>query len=222
MAHGYRHIRIFASNRRKSEDSAEVFERDDTLVVVLADGAGGIRGGATASGALVAAVRSAVRGGSFPLDDVHHWADLLRITDAALAKNQAGETTGVVVVLGPRGLIGVSAGDSEAWVVTATEIDDLTTGQHTNRLLGSGRVIPGVFGRRSLAGALIIGTDGLFKYAAMNVIADIVRASPIGVAGEQLIEQVRLPSGTFADDVAVVLVSGEAVPRRPSSLGKQS
>ncbi|HEV3189189.1 MAG TPA: hypothetical protein VGY54_01760, partial [Polyangiaceae bacterium] len=47
-----------------------------------------------------------------------------------------------------------------------------------------------------------------FKYAAANVIARIVRESPIGVAAEQLIELVRLPSGKFPDDVTAVLVSG--------------
>jgi hypothetical protein len=44
----------------------------------------------------------------------------------------------------------------------------------------------------------------------MNVIAGVVRASPIGVAAERLIELVRLPSGKFADDVAVVLVGAGA------------
>src|SRR5260370_19613876 len=123
-----RYIRAFASNRLKSEDAAEVFERGDTLVVVLADGAGGIRGGAAASGALVAAVRAAVDDRAFPVDDARHWADLLRATDLALADRRAGETTGIVVAVGPRNLSGVSTGDSEAWVGTPTEIHDLTVG----------------------------------------------------------------------------------------------
>ncbi|MGH7439368.1 MAG: hypothetical protein ACRENE_27080, partial [Polyangiaceae bacterium] len=214
VGHGYRHVRVFGSNRSKSEDAAEAFERDDTLVIVLADGAGGIRGGATASAALVAVVRSAVADMSFTLHDAQQWADLFTVADQALAKNQVGETAGVVVALGPRGLIGVSTGDSEAWVVTATEIDDLTAGQHTKRRLGSGRVTPAVFGRPPLVGTLLVGSDGLVKQAAMNVIAGVVRASPIGVAAERLIELARLPSGKFADDVAVVLVSGNPVPQQ--------
>ena len=39
------------------EDRAEVFERGDDLVVVVADGAGGVRGGAVASAALVGMVQ---------------------------------------------------------------------------------------------------------------------------------------------------------------------
>ena len=52
-----------------------------------------------------------------------------------------GETTGVVVVVTPRGLLGVSAGDSEAWVITASGIDDLTTAQNKKRV-GSGDASP--------------------------------------------------------------------------------
>jgi serine/threonine protein phosphatase PrpC len=54
---------------------------------------------------------------------------------------------------------------------------------------------------------LLVATDGLFKYAAIDVIARVVRASPIGVAAEQLVDLVQLPSGKSPDDVAVVLLS---------------
>jgi len=211
----FRYVRMFASNRQKSEDAAEVFERGETLIVVLADGAGGIRGGATASGALVAAVRTAVDDPSFAVEDVQYWADLFRVTDAALAKNRVGETTGVVVVVGVRHLIGVSTGDSEAWVVTATEVHDLTRGQHTKQRLGSGRVEPLVFKHAALSGALVVATDGLFKYAATDVIARMVRASAIQIAAEQLVELVRLPSGKLQDDVALVLVGANVTSSRP-------
>ena len=171
MSPRFSFVRALASNRHKSEDAAEVFERGETLIVVLADGAGGMRGGATASGALVAAVRAAVADPVFAVEDVQYWADLFRVVDAALAKNMVGETTGVVVVLGSRKLIGVSTGDSEAWVLRATEVDDLTRGQHTKQRLGSGRVEPAVFKRAAVSGTLVVATDGLFNYAAPNVIA---------------------------------------------------
>jgi serine/threonine protein phosphatase PrpC len=146
------------------------------------------------------------------LDDVQYWADLFRITDTALAKNKVGETTGVVIVVGPRRLVGVSTGDSEAWVITATKVDDLTRGQHTKHRLGSGRVTPAIFDRPALSSVLVVATDGLFRYAAMDVIARMVRASAIRMAAEQLIELVRLRSGRLADDVALVLMSGSPAP----------
>jgi PPM family protein phosphatase len=112
-----------------------------------------------------------------------------------------------VAVLGPKRLIGLSAGDSEAWVVTATQVADLTRGQRTRQRLGSARVDPVVFEREALSGTLLVATDGLFKYAAMDVIAGMVRASEIRVAAERLVDLVRLRSGKLADDVALVLVS---------------
>jgi PPM family protein phosphatase len=212
MSARFSYVRMLASNRQKSEDAAEVFERDDMLVVVLADGAGGIRGGSLACATLVAAVRAAVDDPAFAVDDVQYWADLFRVTDTALAKNKVGETTGVVVVVSPRRLVGVSTGDSEAWVVTASEVDDLTRGQHTKKRLGSGLVTPATFDRPALSSVLVVATDGLFRYAAMDVIARMVRANAIRIAAEQLIELVRLRSGRLADDVALVLMSGSPTP----------
>jgi hypothetical protein len=57
-----------------------------------------------------------------------------------------------------------------------------------------------------LAGVLVVATDGLFKYAAPEVIARIVRGHAIGAAAEDLVALVRLRSGKLVDDVAVVLV----------------
>jgi serine/threonine protein phosphatase PrpC len=207
VSHPYIHARALASPRQRPADAAEVFERDEALVVVVADGRGGIRGGDAASRSMVAVVKSAVNDRAFAVSEVGVWIDLFRSTDKALALEGTGETTGVVVVLGLRGLFGVSIGDSEAWLVTAGEIDNLTVGQQTRQRLGSGRVALAAFERPSLAGVLVIATDGLFKFAAKEVIARIVRASPIETAAERLVELVRHPSGALADDVAVVLVA---------------
>jgi serine/threonine protein phosphatase PrpC len=144
------------------------------------------------------------------------WVDLFKATDAALAANRAGETTGVVVVIGPRGIIGVSAGDSEAWIVTPTAVEDLTVGQQTKQRFGSNRATPTAFERPVLGGVLIIASDGLFKYAAIDVIARIVRNNAIGAAAELLIDLVRLRSGKVADDVSIVLVRESLVSANPS------
>lgn len=207
MPHGYAHVRTLASNRPTSEGFAEVFERDDALIVVLADGAGGIRGGAVASRFLIEGVRSAVTDSAFVADDVRAWADLFQASDRALTANHAGETSGVVVVLGLRGIVGVSTGDCEAWVVMPAQVDDLTSGQHTKSRLGTGRAVPVTFQRAALEGVLLVGTDGLFKYASQGVIARIVRAHTIGRTAEELIELVRLPSGRFADEAAIFLAT---------------
>jgi hypothetical protein len=48
-------------------------------------------------------------------------------------------------------------------------------------------------------GTLVIATDGLWKYTSLESIEQRVRHG-----GEELAALVRLPSGTFQDDVAVL------------------
>ena len=203
MSVGYAHFEAVASSRAEPRDRVAAFERGDRLVLVVADGAGSIRGGATASQAVVDAVRGAIADPAFVLDDVRAWGDLLMRVDGKLVAGATGETTAVVVSLGPRGMVGVSAGDSEAWVVTPARVEDLTQSQDTKRKIGGGHVAPASFERHALKGVLLIASDGLFKYASREVIARIVRGAPVSRAIEELIALVRLPSGRFADDVAV-------------------
>jgi serine/threonine protein phosphatase PrpC len=210
----YDHFKAFASAsfRAKSQDAAQTFERDGVLVVAIADGGGGMRDGEAASRSLMAIVAGAVDDRDFVLEHAPSWIDLFRATDTALAANGAHETTGLVVVLGGRGLVGISTGDSEAWVVASTTVDNLTVGQHTRHRLGSRRATVTTFQRSLLAGVLVIATDGLFKYAAPDVIARIVRDNAIRAAAQGLVDLVRLRSGKHADDVAVVLVQQTEAP----------
>jgi hypothetical protein len=53
----------------------------------------------------------------------------------------------------------VSAGDSEAYVVTTAGVDDLTASQSRKRL-GSGKASPVPFLRAALDGALVVGPMG--------------------------------------------------------------
>lgn len=213
MPSPYVHSRLLASGRRNSEDRAEVFERADALVVVVADGAGGVRGGALASGALVGTAHAVVGNATLDVHDAAMWTVLFKEVDATLAAKMAGETTGVVVIIGSKGLMGVSAGDSEAWVVTATSIDDLTMGQKKARL-GSGRAVPVSFNRPGLDGVLVVGTDGLFKYGSAERIAAAVRGGDVERAAERLAALVRLPSGGLQDDLGIVVIRSRCTPTR--------
>jgi PPM family protein phosphatase len=202
----YAHSCLLAADRRNSEDRAEVFEQGDELAVVVADGAGGMRGGALASEALVETARAVARNAALDVHDAGFWTVLFKEIDDTLAAKTAGETTGVVVIVGPKGLTGVSAGDSEAWVVSATGIDDLTSVQKKARL-GSGRAAPVSFQRPGLDGVLVVGTDGLFKYASAERIAAALRTGDVSQAGQRLAALVRLPSGGLQDDVGIVVVA---------------
>jgi serine/threonine protein phosphatase PrpC len=216
LASPYEHAQATAASRIRSQDSVGVYERGEMLVVVLADGGGGLRRGEAASRSVCAVVEAAVADPLFALDDVRHWVDLFLATDASLAANRAGETTGVVVVLGRHGLIGFSLGDSEAWVVTVTGVDNLTIGQHTRHRLGSRQATLVIFERPQLAGVLLVATDGLFKYASAPVIAGTVRTGTLAEAAEGLVDLVRLRSGKMADDVSIVLVRRDDGVVRPS------
>jgi hypothetical protein len=194
-----------ASNRRRSQDRTDVIAHGDALVVVVADGAGGMRGGATASDALVDAVRSRLAQGTLDPYDLRAWSELLEETDSSLARALAGETTAVLVVIGEHGVVGLSAGDSEAWVVSPTAIDRLTETQSRQRI-GSGRATPTSFHRRALEGTLLVGTDGLFKYVdAASIVAAC--SGPVIEAADRLAALPRLASGVYPDDVAAVVVA---------------
>jgi hypothetical protein len=71
--------------------------------------------------------------------------------------------------------------------------------------IGSGTARPAPFGPIPLVGRLLVGSDGLFKYAPRaRVVAGASRSS-LEAAADALIAEVRLKSGRFQDDVALVL-----------------
>jgi PPM family protein phosphatase len=210
MAVAYEHAVAFASAGKNSQEAFRILRRDGVLIVALADGGGGMRSGVTASRAFASVVDAAVVDTGFPLEDADAWLGVFRAMDTRLAANRAGETTGIVVVIGGRRLVGISTGDCGAWVIAPTTIDDLTAGQYTQQRLGSSHATPTMFERASPEGVLLVASDGLFKFAAGEVIADVIRAHPIGEATQKLVQLVRLRSGHVPEDVMVVLVGPSA------------
>ncbi len=142
----------------------------------------------------------------FDIHEVQSWTSLLGGVDQTLAKKMAGETTAIVAVIGPDGVLGVSCGDSEAWLVTETGIDDITAGQNKKRL-GSGRAAPLSFYRPTLDATVILGTDGLWKYMSTEGVAEAVRGRAPSAAAEALRALVQLRSGKYQDDVGLVVLA---------------
>lgn len=162
-------------------------------------------GGADASTAFVDAARAVATGPEFERHDARTWFQTFRAIDARLARMTTGETTAIVAVIDATGIIGVSVGNSEAWVVTGPRIDRLTHSQSAKRL-GSGRAAPVVFHRSCLDGVLIIASDGLFEQTSEAVIAAACPSGSAAAVADALMEAARLPSGALADDVSVVVV----------------
>jgi serine/threonine protein phosphatase PrpC len=193
-----------------TRDRAAVLEHEDTRIVVVADGAGGLPGGAEASDAVVDAVRARASVRPFDPYDLRVWSEVLTTTDVDLARSsEGGETTVIIAVVGPYGVVGVSVGDCEAWVVGPRR-DCLTEKQDRARL-GSKRSRPTPFHRSRLSGVLVVGTDGLFRHARSEAIADACTAGDVSRIANRLVELPRLRSRAYPDDVALVVVSADSV-----------
>ena len=179
------------------DDRARVVRRGEVLVMVVADGAGGVAGASAASEKVVAHVPEAA------LESATACAKALERIDRELT--HVGECTAVVVVLGKGAVWGASVGDSEAWLFGGRLALELTAEQSRKPLLGSGRACAAGFGPLPAMPRLLIGSDGLFKYVAHDRIVEIVsRFSPKDAAAG-LVRAARLPSGKLQDDVAVIV-----------------
>lgn len=201
----FTHAVRLSSYRPNTEDRAVVVDLEDRIVMVVADGAGGIVNGGAAADVVLDLVNERVA----ELTDVEACIELLREADQ-LVQATGGETTAVLLVVHDAGLFGASAGDSEAWMVGEDgTVDNLTENQHLKRRLGSGRAVPVGFERGwPLRGSLVVGTDGLFRYTTADKIAEVVTsATTPGEAADALVELVRPQgSGELIDDVGLAVV----------------
>jgi serine/threonine protein phosphatase PrpC len=188
---------------------------DDVAVVALADGSGGRAGGDVAAQILVSQVSKIAQNVSDPQDE-EFWISWMKKIDTLVLENEwAGETTAIVAVVGSGYVSGASVGDSSAWLIENHKYLDLTKNQVRRPFIGSGLAQPRSFGIKSSNGVLLLGSDGLTKYADAERLQDIVRNNDLEVAADRLIEVVRLPSGSYFDDVSCILsrVQGNKEPQ---------
>jgi serine/threonine protein phosphatase PrpC len=182
------------------QDRAAVFDFAGGKLVVIADGAGGISGGAEAAQAVVDRVRELT-----PTPELD-WVGILRVLDAELsAMPKCGETTAVLVFMTEDTIVGASVGDCGAWMLAFGAWLDLLEDQRRKPLLGSGAAVPVGFGPHPMGDRVIIGTDGLFKYVDSPRIGALASLDPLDLAVEKLVDAARLGSGELQDDIAVVL-----------------
>ena len=192
-------------NGGKGEDRLLVDHYGARTLAIVADGAGGMGGGAVAAemacSLMAQSMRTTIAG------TPEFWARCLFDVDQALVRQgSAGQCTAVVVEISENGVSGASIGDSGAWMITSREILNLTERQRRKPLLGSGEASPVCFGPVEFSGRLLLATDGLFKYAARHNIAQRAMASSVNNAVDRLVTGVRLPSGALQDDVGIILL----------------
>ena len=188
------------------QDRAAILEIGQSHVTVVADGAGGLSGGREAAEA-VARNLEALRPAPHEARTALFWCEALWQVDSVITVDpSAGETTAVVVAATGSTIVGASVGDSGAFLFTDDTFIDLTAEQPRKPFLGSGRAAPAGFGPVPFAGTLVVASDGLLKYAAIQQIWNCVKHTEVSQAARALAELPRLPSGGYPDDVAVAVV----------------
>jgi serine/threonine protein phosphatase PrpC len=191
--------RVEEASHGRGEDRIAVVRLPDRTVFVVADGAGGVIAGAAAAEAICDAVVDRCRRGK-PVS----WADWLSHLDRAMP--HAGLAAAVVVEVGDDGrIVGASAGDCEAWLVSDVGASKLTGRQFHKPLLGEGRALPVGFEENAAAGVLLVATDGLWKYVPHNRVVLAAAVRPLEAAADALVDGARLKSGALQDDVALAI-----------------
>lgn len=188
--------RIEEARRGHGEDRIRVVECSGHKVIVVADGAGGVVGGADAAEFVCGSA----------IGNAESWPAWLAQVDTVLTAKGTGLAAAVVLSITDDGAIrGASVGDCEAWVFGQGKVVDLTAGQSRKPLLGDGGARPVGFTARLEAGAaLIVASDGLWKYVGHARIVEAAALRPLGSAAEALVNGARLRSGSLQDDIAFV------------------
>ena len=189
---------------------------DDSLLALLADGAGGTSGGReSATWALDELERrlKSVRIGREPL---HHVMSELAVE---AQERSAGQTTLIVVQFTGTRLVGASIGDSEVRLFDPTSCQTLTDGQQRKPLLGGG--IPRIHSFEAelqFNALLVIASDGLWRFAHEPLPAvDTVRGSLPSIA-TALIDAARLPNGQLQDDVSLIAIRVARAQEAPAAM----
>jgi len=186
------------------QDRAIAVPAPGGYLVAVADGAGGSGDGAAAAERVITGLAE-LAGAAASTD---WFAALLELDDDLLAHRPGCQTTGVVAYVTPDRIVGASVGDSSARLISPSgEMTYLTAHQRSRPLLGSGEALPVIFEADLTGGRLVLGSDGLFKYATAERICVLAMQGSVAEAAEALANCVRLASGGLQDDVAVVVVS---------------
>ena len=191
------------------QDRAAVQQFDDRMVLVVADGAGGMGGGAQAA---QYACDRAMQLAQLATAEACIWVDRLRAIDTELSvAEHGGQCTLVVAEVWNGQVVGASVGDSEAWLIGHGDTLVLTEQQERKPLLGSGSARTRGFGPFWMRGwRLLIASDGLFRFAARDKIAQRVRSTVFPQLPSLLTDLARLPNGELQDDVAIVVCEANA------------
>ncbi|HEY6184267.1 MAG TPA: protein phosphatase 2C domain-containing protein [Terriglobales bacterium] len=191
-----------ATGERENQDRGAVIA-GSRCVLVVADGVGGMSGGAEAAAMVIDLIREHAE----LLANSISCTSLLQRIDQDIARDpNAGETTCALAVATDDQVFGASVGDSGVWIIGENTFTDLTQRQSRKPLVGSGSASAISFAERRVTGTcLLLATDGLLKYAPSERIVAVCRGFVSESDAVRLIELARYPSGALPDDVTVIL-----------------
>jgi serine/threonine protein phosphatase PrpC len=198
------HFATAAESSERDEDRIAVRQTPTGVIVAVADGAGGVGGGAAAAQTVCDVLKTVpLEARRSPLD----WVAALQKTDRAMMTSaEGGLTTAVLLEINGTFAFGASVGDSGAWMIGPKGIVELTQHQFRKPLVGNGEAYPVPFGPLAIEGRLLVATDGLLKFAPRAELAKRALVGTLEEAIHGLIDSVRLKSGGLQDDVAVALI----------------
>lgn len=231
---------------RAGEDAAAVIAcGPDALVLAVADGMGGQRGGARASKVAVETLAEHVRETSAEPGAIVEAFD--EAQTRTRGRRGAGATTMVVALITAKGLRLFNVGDSEAMLLnTRGRVKTRTTAQSpVGYLVAAGALMPdeallheyrhllssaiGIDAMRlevcpqvavAKKDTLVMGSDGMFDNVFEHEVLETIRVRDLEKAGDQLATLVasRMRGGgppSKTDDMSFILFRPTAPPRKP-------
>lgn len=173
------------------EDRVASVRTADGFILAVADGSGGMSGGAAAAELAVRMVSE----GRAP------WAEVIRRVDAAL---NGGQCALLIAAIAGTKIAGASVGDCGAWLI-GEQVEELAARQVRKPLAGSRKATPVAFESELGAATLLLASDGLFNYARREQILEVARGTDLDAAANALASLPRMRSGALPDDVSVIL-----------------
>ena len=186
----------------EGQDRVEILRLEDATILLVADGSGGMSGGAQAAERALQEVLQGAR--HRKLSERASWPAMLAKADDARSRGPGQCAIVAAAIIGER-IYGASVGDCEAWLITENSIEELTASQVRKPLLGSGEAVPVAFDAVLGAATLLLATDGLLKYARRDRIAAVALGPDLQMAAHALADLPRLRSGALPDDVGLTL-----------------
>jgi len=199
------------------QDCVAVDFSRSTMIIRVADGAGGVAGSGEAAKIICGdgwgrSIRNFPLLGSegYPPDV---WLATVNHHLCNLSKKgpPVGSASAAIIEVAADGWISAaSVGDCRAWIFEDNQPSiEITALQNRRPLLGEVGADPVMFEGQFDGEMLIAATDGLWKYAELEQITKIVRSNPtlsLDHLADALIDSARLPNKTLQDDIALAIV----------------